>query len=52
MGAQILGLVRNDVRVSAPPADSASDAYWRVGLPLELLVIAIAIPMLLWRWPL
>jgi di/tricarboxylate transporter len=26
--------------------------YWRVGLPLELLVIAIAVPMLLWRWPL
>lgn len=26
--------------------------YWRVGLPLELLVLAIAIPMLLWRWPL
>jgi di/tricarboxylate transporter len=26
--------------------------YWRLGLPLELLVIAVAIPMLLWVWPL
>jgi di/tricarboxylate transporter len=26
--------------------------YWRLGLPLELLVIAISIPMLLWIWPL
>lgn len=26
--------------------------YWRVGLPLELIVLAVAIPMLLWRWPL
>jgi len=26
--------------------------YWRLGLPLELLVIAVSIPMLLWVWPL
>jgi len=26
--------------------------YWRLGLPLELLVIAIGVPLLLWRWPL
>jgi len=26
--------------------------YWRLGLPLEILVLAIAIPMLLWVWPL
>ncbi|MGI3129510.1 SLC13 family permease [Halopseudomonas pachastrellae] len=26
--------------------------YWRLGLPLELLVVAISIPMLLWVWPL
>jgi di/tricarboxylate transporter len=25
--------------------------YWRLGLPLELLVIAISVPMLLWVWP-
>jgi di/tricarboxylate transporter len=26
--------------------------YWRLGLPLELVVIAVSIPMLLWVWPL
>ena len=26
--------------------------YWRLGLPLELLVIAVSLPMLLWVWPL
>jgi di/tricarboxylate transporter len=25
--------------------------YWRLGLPLELLVIAVSLPMLLWVWP-
>jgi len=26
--------------------------YWRLGLPLEILVVAIGMPMLLWIWPL
>ena len=26
--------------------------YWRVGLPLEILIIAVSIPLLLWAWPL
>jgi di/tricarboxylate transporter len=26
--------------------------YWRLGLPLEIVVIAVSIPMLLWVWPL
>ena len=26
--------------------------YWRMGLPLEILVILVATPMILWRWPL
>jgi di/tricarboxylate transporter len=26
--------------------------YWRLGLPLELLVIVVSVPMLLWVWPL
>ncbi len=26
--------------------------YWRLGLPLEILVVLISIPMLLWAWPL
>ncbi|MDJ0943621.1 MAG: hypothetical protein QNJ30_09160 [Kiloniellales bacterium] len=26
--------------------------YWRLGLPLEIIVIAVAIPMILLVWPL
>ena len=26
--------------------------YWRLGLPIELLVIAVGVPMILWVWPL
>lgn len=26
--------------------------YWRLGLPLEVLVLGAAVPMLLWVWPL
>lgn len=26
--------------------------YWRLGLPLEILVIAVGVPVILWVWPL
>lgn len=26
--------------------------YWKLGLPMEIVVVAVAIPMLLWIWPL
>jgi di/tricarboxylate transporter len=26
--------------------------YWRMGLPLEAIIVIVAIPMLLWVWPL
>jgi di/tricarboxylate transporter len=26
--------------------------YWRLGLPLEMVVLAVSVPMLLWAWPL
>ncbi|WP_250459391.1 SLC13 family permease [Microbulbifer litoralis] len=26
--------------------------YWRMGLPMEILVVLVSIPMLLWIWPL
>jgi di/tricarboxylate transporter len=26
--------------------------YWRMGLPLEILITAVSIPMILWVWPL
>lgn len=25
--------------------------YWRVGLPLELVIVVVALPMILWIWP-
>jgi di/tricarboxylate transporter len=25
--------------------------YWRVGLPLEALIVVVALPMILWVWP-
>lgn len=26
--------------------------YWRMGLPMDILVVAISVPMILWVWPL
>jgi len=26
--------------------------YWRMGLPLEVLLVAVGVPMILWVWPL
>ncbi len=26
--------------------------YWRLGLPMEILVVLVGVPMLLWVWPL
>ncbi|MEX2502726.1 MAG: anion permease [Trueperaceae bacterium] len=26
--------------------------YWRMGLPLDVLIVLIAVPMILWVWPL
>ncbi len=42
---------QNNTLILGPGGFRFSD-YWRLGLPLELLVIAIGIPMLLWVWPL
>ncbi len=25
--------------------------YWRMGLPLEILIVAVSIPMIMWVWP-
>lgn len=37
--------------VMAPGGYRFTD-YWRMGLPLEAVIIAIAAPMILWVWPL
>ena len=26
--------------------------YWRMGLPLEVIIVAVAVPLLMWFWPL
>ena len=42
---------QNNTLIMGPGGYEFGD-YWKVGLPLEILVIAIAIPMLLIVWPL
>jgi len=26
--------------------------YWRMGLPLEIIIVVISVPLILWAWPL
>lgn len=33
------------------PAGYRFGDYWRVGLPLEVVIVAVAIPTILWVWP-
>lgn len=42
---------KNNTLIMGPGGYRFGD-YWRMGLPLEILVIVIAVPMLLWVWPL
>jgi di/tricarboxylate transporter len=42
---------QNNTLILGPGGFSFGD-YWRLGLPLELLVVITAVPMLLWIWPL
>ncbi|MEJ2383285.1 MAG: SLC13 family permease [Xanthomonadales bacterium] len=42
---------KNNTLVMGPGGYRFGD-YWRMGLPLELLVIAVGVPMILWVWPL
>jgi di/tricarboxylate transporter len=41
---------KNNTLIMGPGGYRFGD-YWRMGLPLEILVIAVAIPMILWVWP-
>ena len=34
------------------PGGYRFDDYWRLGLPLDILVLLVAVPMILWVWPL
>jgi di/tricarboxylate transporter len=42
---------KNNTLIMGPGGYRFGD-YWRMGLPLEILVILIGVPMILWVWPL
>ncbi|MFY0615080.1 MAG: SLC13 family permease [Hyphomicrobiaceae bacterium] len=42
---------KNNTLIMGPGGYSFGD-YWRMGLPLEILVVAVAVPMILIVWPL
>ncbi|MGI9364083.1 MAG: SLC13 family permease, partial [Rhizobiaceae bacterium] len=42
---------KNNTLVMGPGGYAFGD-YWRMGLPLEIIVIAVAVPMILFVWPL
>ena len=42
---------KNNTLIMGPGGYRFGD-YWRMGLPLEILVIAIGVPMIMWVWPL
>jgi len=42
---------QNNALVMGPGGYRFGD-YWRMGLPLEVLIVAVSLPMILWVWPL
>jgi di/tricarboxylate transporter len=42
---------KNNTLILGPGGYRFGD-YWRMGLPLELLIIAVGVPAILWAWPL
>jgi len=42
---------KNNTLIMGPGGYRFGD-YWRMGLPLEILIIATGVPMILWVWPL
>jgi di/tricarboxylate transporter len=42
---------KNNTLVMGPGGYRFGD-YWRMGLPLEILIIVVSIPMIIWVWPL
>jgi di/tricarboxylate transporter len=41
---------KNNTLIMGPGGYRFGD-YWRMGLPLEIIVIAVAVPMIMWVWP-
>ncbi len=42
---------QNNVLVMGPGGYRFGD-YWRMGLPLEALIVVVSVPLILWVWPL
>lgn len=42
---------QSNILVMGPGGYSFSD-YWKLGLPLTVLVVAMSVPIILWAWPL
>ncbi|MCF6148654.1 MAG: SLC13 family permease [Candidatus Kuenenia sp.] len=42
---------QNNTMIMGPGGYKFGD-YWRMGLPLEIIIIAVSIPLILWIWPL
>jgi len=42
---------KNNTLILGPGGYKFAD-YWRMGLPLEALIVLVATPMILWVWPL
>ncbi len=42
---------KNNTLIMGPGGYRFGD-YWRMGLPLEIIVIVVAVPMIVWVWPL
>ncbi len=42
---------KNNTIIMGPGGYKFGD-YWRLGLPLEALVVVVSVPMILWIWPL
>jgi di/tricarboxylate transporter len=41
---------KNNTLIMGPGGYRFGD-YWRMGLPLEVLIVAVSIPMIMWVWP-
>ena len=42
---------KNNTLIMGPGGYHFGD-YWRMGLPLEILIVIVSVPMILWVWPL
>jgi len=42
---------QNNTLILGPGGYKFGD-YWRMGLPLEVLIVAVSVPLILWVWPL